>query len=87
MYNKMNSLKTSHFINKALGCSPITYLNKIRIYKAMAYLTEGSLTLSEIGHKVGIYDSAYFSKIFKTHCGITLGEYRHIFSKNPEPLQ
>lgn len=83
-------MQETYFIKKfkkALGYSPITYLNKMRIYKAMTYLAEGSLTLSEIGHKVGIYDSSYFSKIFKTHCGITPGEYRHIFSKNPEPLQ
>lgn len=83
-------MQETYFIKKfkkALGYSPITYLNKMRIYKAMTYLAEGSLTLSEIGHKVGIYDSSYFSKIFKTHCGITPGEYRHIFSKNPESLQ
>ena len=76
-------MQETYFIKKfkkALGYSPITYLNKMRIYKAMTYLAEGSLTLSEIGHKVGIYDSSYFSKIFKTQCGITPGEYRHIFS-------
>lgn len=75
-------MEETYFIKKfkkALGDSPITYLNKLKIYKAMHHLAESELTLSEISHSVGIYDSSYFSKLFKSFCGVTPGEYRNIF--------
>ena len=77
-------MEETYFIKKfkkAFGDSPITYINKLRIYKSMSYLADTNLSLSDIGNKVGIHDSSYFSKIFKTHCGITPGEYRNIFNK------
>ena len=64
---------------KALGDSPITYLNKLKIYRAMYFLAERNFTLSEISRKIGIYDSSYFSKLFKSYTGITPMEYRSIF--------
>lgn len=77
-------MEETYFIKKfkkALGDSPITYLNKLKIYKAMSYLAGQSLTLSEISRKIGIYDSSYFSKLFKSYTGITPMEYRSIFAK------
>ena len=77
-------MEETYFIKKfkkALGDSPITYLNKLKIYRAMAYLAEQSFTLSEISRKIGIYDSSYFSKLFKSYAGITPMEYRSIFAK------
>ncbi|MBR2432315.1 MAG: AraC family transcriptional regulator [Clostridia bacterium] len=75
-------MEETYFIKRfkrALGDSPISYLNKLRIYEAMKYLADGTLSLGEICHKVGIYDSSYFSKLFKSYSGITPGEYRDIF--------
>ena len=75
-------MEETYFIKKfkrALGDTPITYLNKLRIYEAMRLLTEGELSLSDIAHKVGIYDSSYFSKLFKAYTTLTPGEYREIF--------
>lgn len=75
-------MEETYFIKKfkkAFGDSPITYLNKLKIYRAMSYLAERSSTLSEISRKIGIYDSSYFSKLFKAHTGITPMEYRSIF--------
>ena len=77
-------MEETYFIKKfkkAFGDSPITYLNKLKIYRAMSYLAERSSTLSEISRKIGIYDSSYFSKLFKAHTGITPMEYRSIFDK------
>ena len=77
-------MEETYFIKKfkkTLGDSPITYLNKLKIYKAMSYLAEQSFTLSEISRKIGIYDSSYFSKLFKSYTGITPMEYRSIFAK------
>ena len=76
-------MEETYFIKKfkkAFGDSPITYINKLRIYKAMTLLAKSALPLSDVCHKVGISDTSYFSKIFKSHCGITPGEYRNIFN-------
>ena len=76
-------MEETYFIKKfkkALGDSPITYLNKLKIYRAMHFLAERNFTLSEISRKVGIYDSSYFSKLFKSYAGITPMEYRNIFN-------
>ena len=75
-------MEETYFIKKfkkALGETPISYLNKLRIYSTMKMLAENIMSLSEIAHAVGIYDSSYFSKLFKSYTGITPGEYRDIF--------
>ena len=80
-------MEGTYFIKKfkkALGDSPITYLNKLKIYRAMSYLAERSFSLSEISRKIGIYDSSYFSKLFKSYTGITPMEYRGIFIKSSQ---
>lgn len=77
-------MQPTYFIRKfkaAFGESPIVYLNKLRIYRAMTLLATGDMTISEICHKVGIYDNSYFSKTFKSYCKITPGEYRETFTK------
>lgn len=77
-------MEETYFIKKfkkAFGISPITYLNKLRIYKSMTLLAKSDMSLSEICHKVGICDASYFSKLFKANCGITPGEYRSIFNE------
>jgi len=82
--SSLSYMEETYFIKKfkkAFGDSPIAYLNKLRIYKSMTYLAENKLSLTDIAHRVGIYDSSYFSKIFKSHCGITPREYRNIFNK------
>lgn len=75
-------MEETYFIKKfkkAFGDSPVTYLNKLRIYKSLTLLAKSDISLSEICHNVGICDPSYFSKLFKSYCGITPGEYRSIF--------
>ena len=76
-------MQPTYFVKKfkeSIGDTPITYLNKLRIYKAMRLLAENSIPLSEICHAVGIYDSSYFSKTFKAYTNVTPTEYRDTFS-------
>ena len=80
---ELSFMEETYFIKrfkKALGDTPITYINKLRIYAAMRLLAESDKSLSEIAHEVGIYDSSYFSKLFKSNTGLTPGEYREIFT-------
>jgi AraC-like DNA-binding protein len=52
------------------------YLNRLRVEKAEHMLIETSLTLNEIASACGFEDQSWFSKIFKSHAGISPGKYR-----------
>ena len=77
-------MQTTYFIRKfkeAFGVSPITYLNKLRIYKAMNLMATTNLSIDKIGKAVGIYDNAYFSRVFKNMCSISPLEYKSLLKK------
>lgn len=58
------------------GMSPTEYLNRYRISRAQALLTETSLSVSEISEAVGYNDPSYFVRVFKKYCTITPYKYR-----------
>ena len=62
----------SHFravFKKHTGLSPVDYLNRARIMRALELLQTSDLTISEIAIQVGIYDSNYFTRLFKKVTG------------------
>ncbi|MGF6354988.1 two-component system response regulator YesN [Paenibacillus sp. 4624] len=54
----------------------ISYLTRVRIDHAKAYLLSKDLKIYEIADKVGYHNYTYFSKIFKKNTGFTPEEYR-----------
>ncbi|MCK5801844.1 MAG: helix-turn-helix domain-containing protein [Lentisphaeria bacterium] len=48
----------------AMGCSPIQYLLRVRIQRAIELLQEGETTVSEVALAVGFNDSNYFARQF-----------------------
>ena len=63
----------------AFSIPPMAYLNRLRIYKAMSYLTASEMSIEEISELVGIRDRSYFARLFKKHAGVTPTEYRAAF--------
>ena len=62
----------SHFravFKKHTGLSPVDYLNRARIMRALELLQTSDLAISEIAIQVGIYDSNYFTRLFKKVTG------------------
>lgn len=59
-----------------IGTSPLKYINLKRIEYACALLSDTSLSCEAISEKIGMYDNAYFYKVFKTIKGITPSQYR-----------
>lgn len=57
-------------------CSPISYLNKIRLEEAKKRLIGEALSISEIAGACGFFDASHFSKAFLAAYGVTPGEYR-----------
>lgn len=77
-------MQSTYFIKKfktSLGDTPITYVNKMKMFKAMSLLASTDFSVEKIGQKVGIYDSSYFAKLFRKHCFTTPVEYRKMFRK------
>ena len=76
---KTAHMSRSHFMRtfkKATHLSPIEYLNRLRIRKAMELLRGSSQTISEIASQVGFNDSNYFTRQFGQHAKIPPAMYR-----------
>lgn len=52
------------------------YLTRVRMDKAKEYLKDPTLKMYEIAEKVGFQDVSYFSKLFKSHVGLSPSEFR-----------
>jgi AraC-like DNA-binding protein/ligand-binding sensor protein len=66
----------STIFKEEMGENLSSYLNRLRVEKAEHMLTETGLTLNEIASSCGFEDQSWFSKIFKSHVGISPGKYR-----------
>lgn len=58
------------------GLSPMRYLMKLRIQKAVALLLNSTLKISEIAEATGFFDPNYFTRIFKQMMGQPPQQYR-----------
>lgn len=54
---------------RAMSCTPIEYLLRIRIQHALQLLADESLTITEIAFRVGFQDSNYFTRQFRAITG------------------
>lgn len=59
-----------------LGYSPIEYLNKIRLDHAKLLLISKHWSIEKITEECGFSQTAYFSRLFKKHEGITPSKFR-----------
>ena len=51
------------------------YLNRLRIHRAMEFLSEGIRRPNEVARIVGYPDANYFYKVFRKYTGMTPSEY------------
>ncbi|MCY6370035.1 response regulator transcription factor [Clostridium ganghwense] len=65
----------SRRIKKVVGISFVEYITKLRIEKAIEYLQNSNIKVSEVALKVGYPDYRYFSRIFKKHTGYSPSEF------------
>ena len=47
------------------GMTPTNYLNRLRVIRSLEYLEREDLSIAEAAGRVGIYDSNYYSRLFK----------------------
>ena len=61
---------------RALGCSPIEYLIRLRINHAVTLMQEGDAGVTDIAFEVGFGDSNYFARQFRAIMGCSPREFR-----------
>ncbi|HHX37669.1 MAG TPA: helix-turn-helix transcriptional regulator [Clostridiaceae bacterium] len=66
----------SSLIKKNTGYNLTTLINKIKLSRAVDYLKNTKLTLSEIAEQVGYNSEDYFSKVFKRFYNESPQQYR-----------
>ena len=81
----MNEQYFCRFFKKVIGRSPMEYVNEYRIKKAIHYLKESDLTVTEICLECGFNNMGNFQRLFKRKTGITPLQYRKLYlSKKSE---
>lgn len=67
----------SKLLNRHTGQSFSEILNHTRIEAAKELLKDPSLRIGEIAERVGFFDLAHFSRVFKKMTGVSANEYRN----------
>lgn len=80
-YIGMSASHLSMRFRQQTGCSPIQYLNQIRMEKAAEMLRESDMQINQISYKVGFEDPLYFSRMFNKVMNTSPKDYRKA-SKN-----
>lgn len=68
-------------MQKEYGCSPITYLLKLRVGQAKLLLLQTELPIAHIAQEVGFEQASYFAASFTKLEGISPRSYRQQFSQ------
>lgn len=63
-------------VKDLVGMTPNEYIKQLRMQKAAELLKDDTLTIAQVSYQVGIADSYYFSKVFKSYYGKTPSDYR-----------
>lgn len=62
--------------NDVYNCTVNEYITKRRLRRAEKLLRDTDENIATISEAVGFYNYTYFSKVFKSHTGLTPSEYR-----------
>ncbi len=63
----------------ALGTTPLSYVQKLRVERAKTLLTTSTLSLQAIIDRAGYEDMSSFRKLFRAHTGLAPRDYRNRF--------
>ncbi|MEK3782792.1 AraC family transcriptional regulator [Paenibacillus sp. FSL R5-0810] len=66
----------SHLFKEATGISITEYIAARRIHQSIQLLATTKKPISLIAEEIGLTNSSYFCKLFKSHMGITPHQYR-----------
>lgn len=62
--------------NEKFGCSPVAYINGLKLQMVKELLESGDYSVTEAAEQAGFIDMAYFSRFFKKHLGVSPSRYK-----------
>lgn len=83
------NLSKFHFSRKykrLTGKSPVTAFMELKMNYACGLLANENRSVGEIGHRLGFYDEAHFSKVFNKYIGLSPSKYRSVLCVNKNKL-
>ncbi|NIK69517.1 MULTISPECIES: response regulator [unclassified Paenibacillus] len=83
----MNASYFSVLFKEQTGLTFSDYLTRRRVQRAKELLTGTRLSINEIAEKAGYQTAKYFVKVFRSHEGVSPGQYRKNVSHAEETIQ
>lgn len=84
-YCHLGKTRFSAFFRELTNASPIEYLNRLRIEKAMEKIRNENLSITEIAYSTGFSSVHYFSNVFRKINGYSPRNYQKIGKKAETP--
>ncbi|MCR2807539.1 AraC family transcriptional regulator [Paenibacillus soyae] len=72
----------THLFKEATGLSISEYMATRRVHQSVLLLTTTNKPVSLIAEEIGLTNSSYFCKLFKSHMGITPHQYRKRWTRH-----
>jgi transcriptional regulator GlxA family with amidase domain len=76
----MSSRTFNRRFKAALGCTPLAYLQSLRVAAAKRLLENGRMAVSQVMAEVGYEDPVFFRSLFKRFTGMAPSDYRQRFA-------
>lgn len=64
--------------SRYFGCTPTTYIRKVRIEQSLTLLHDRNHSLSSIAYHCGFADQSHFIRAFRAQMGCSPGKYRQL---------
>lgn len=88
MLAEQAGMSVRHFtrvFTAAHGTSPFAYMTNLRLARAKSLLADGDMSVTDVAFSCGYSDSNYFSRLFRTHCGMSPKDYRRTHPRMVKP--
>ncbi len=82
-YSKLGTTRFTKYCAEISNCTPMEYLNRVRIGKGAAMLlSQPGISATDIAYQCGFSSAQYFSTVFRRHFGKTPQTFRSEKMKN-----
>jgi len=80
--------KFQRITKEELNCTPTNFIYLVKLNKAADFIKSNRANISEVAYQFGFSSPSYFTKIFKSHFGVTPVEYKNsdTFSNNSDRI-